>query len=100
MSERTLMDEEQLAIFWQRPHLVVNHQFQFINVVANLVEIRSNAVVISDGSFTHICDTVGFLSSFHHLVDHPCNSAYMTGNLANQPFWLGSDFDVFAFAES
>ena len=33
-----LADEQQFAVLGQRPHLVVNHQFELVDVVAYLVE--------------------------------------------------------------
>ena len=33
-----LSDEQQFAVLGKRPHLVVNHQLELIDVISNLVE--------------------------------------------------------------
>lgn len=60
-------DKQQLAVFGQGPHLVVDHQLQLVDMIADAVEQSCDRVVIGKGTLAHVVDAVGHFAVFYHL---------------------------------
>jgi len=67
------MNEQHFAVFRQGPELVVDDEFEVVNVVTDFLYERRNCVVIGDGAFASVLYAVGhpscFDESFHVLDD-------------------------------
>ena len=64
-----LSDEKQLSVFGQGPHLVVNHEFEFIDMITYGIEEGLHIVVVGNGAFTAVVDAIGDLTRLDHLID-------------------------------
>ena len=65
----SLLQEQQFAVLRQGPHLVVDDQFQLVDMITDLVQQRSHRIVISDRLGTFAAEPVGHLPSIHQVVD-------------------------------
>ena len=64
-----LSDEQQLSIFWQWPQSIVNNQFELIDLIADLVELRLYIIVISDSLLVLVLNLVGKLASVNQFLN-------------------------------
>ena len=67
-NEDVLCVHKMIKIIYQRPQLVVDDEFEFVDVVANGVEVRQDGVVVGDGTLPFVGDVVGLLAGFYHVV--------------------------------
>ncbi len=63
-----LSNEQQFAIFRKCPHLIVDNQFQLVDVVTDLFQHRSYCIVISNGFFTFAGNAVSYLAGLYHFI--------------------------------
>ena len=62
-------DEEEFAIFGERPHFVLDDEFEFVDVVANVAQEGLNLVVIGHGEGANVGEAVHFLALLDHGFD-------------------------------
>ena len=62
-------DEEELAIFGERPHFVLDDEFEFVDVVADGVQERLDLVVVGHGEGADVGETIHLFALFHHLLN-------------------------------
>ena len=79
-----LSDKQQFAILRQRPHLIFHNELQFINVVTDLVKVRNNFVVVSNGQLTNVLNAIDHLTLFNHFLHVFSNKASVAVNLIDQ----------------
>ena len=63
-----LPDEEQFAVFGQCPHLVLHDEFEFVDVVADGVQIGCHLVVVGYGQGAHVFYPVHLPAFLHHGI--------------------------------
>ena len=63
-----LTNEKEFAIFGQRPHFVVDHKFEFVDVAADNFHWRHHIIVVSNCFFALAVDAVSVLASINHAV--------------------------------
>lgn len=84
---RRSAQEKQLAVFGQRPHLVVDDLLQLVDVAADLVETCGYGIMVGDRLLALILDPVGHLAG----VDHPGREPLYFGRMVLD---LLDEFDV------
>ena len=62
-------DEEELAIFGERPHFVLDDEFEFVDVVADGVQERLDLVVVGHREGADVGETIHLFALFHHLLN-------------------------------
>ena len=76
-----LSDEQQLAVLRQWPEAVVDDQFELVDLVTNLVELRLYLVVVGDGLLVLVVDLIGELTGVDEFLDTLLDGAGALGNL-------------------
>ena len=71
-------DEEHLAVLGQRPEFVVDDEFQFVHVVANLLQERRHGVVIGDGTVDFKADAPVCTDEFGARIEPQPLSSWWT----------------------
>ena len=63
-----LSDEQQFAVLGQGPEAVIHDEFELVNLIANLVEHRSDSVVIGDCFLVLVRYLVGDFASLDEFL--------------------------------
>ena len=66
--KRRLSDEQQFAIFRQRPHLVIDDEFQLVDVIPDFLHHGDDVVVVGDGLLAFALYLVRHLARFDDFV--------------------------------
>ena len=80
-----LSNHDKLPVFRQGPEFVIDHDFKFVNIVTNRVEVTFHFVAISNRFFSNVFDLVSFFSRVNHLVNIRFDHSQMFGDFHDHP---------------
>ncbi len=84
-----LSDKQHLAVFRERPHLVVDHQLKFVDMVADCFHLRYDIVMVGDCFLSLAFDAVGVLAGVDHLLNILADFGYVFRQLFDGRFVAG-----------
>ena len=65
---RLLTGKKKLPVLWQGPHGVVNNQFQFVNMITDVIQIGTNFLFVHFGLLCHVFYFIGNFPGLNHIV--------------------------------
>ncbi len=66
--QNCLSRKQHLTEFRQWPQFIVNQQFQFVCIVANLIEVHLYFIAVSQCFFFGVLNFIGFLAGLKHDI--------------------------------
>ena len=94
-----LSDEQQLSVLRQWPEGVVNDQFEFVNLVTDIIELGLHGIVVGNGFLAHTLNLVGNTTGLYEGFYVLCDEAAVLADALYECQIVGADLQGCLFGE-